>query len=412
MIYYEFKKLFGSWGSKIAILILAAVVILNCWTATNARGTSWINEKGDEETGHAAVEKLRTARKEWAGPLTTEHLTAALRENQRINATPEAQSNSDDLNDIAYGWKQGISDIREVINGFLSEGFQEYSYYRADSVREADLPGLYENRVQLLKNWLYEEGTSADNLYSQQEKEWLIRQYEDLEAPMYYTWFEGWAQLCENSTLVTMMCAMILGYLVAGIFANEFKWRADSIYFSTMLGRTVNTKEKILAGFLLVTAVYWVCMAVYSMYTLIYLGFDGWSCPIQLNRWKCPYNLIFLEMYLLTILGGYLGNLFSAFLVMWVSAKTKSAVVAVTLPFLLIFLPTFLQNYEGSFIGDVLGLLPDRLLQVNYAINYFDVYSLGTLVVGAIPLLFILYPVITACFIPAMYRAFGRKEVI
>ncbi len=412
MVHYEFRKLFGSVGSKIALLILATAVAFNCWTAANAHGTGWINEKGDEETGPAAVEKLRKAKKEWSGYLDTERLTAALRENRRINATPEAQSNNYDLNDIAFGWKQGFSDIREVLNNYLAEDFSTYDYWRADSVREEELPGLYGHRVKLLKDWLYDTGGTPYYRYSEGEKQYLIERFEALETPLYYTYYTGWRLVCDNSMMVTMMCAMILGYLVAGIFANEFKWRADSVYFSSALGRTANTRAKIQAGFLLVTVVYWACMLIYSLYTLIYLGFDGWDCPVQLDRWKCFYNVTFLEQYLLTLLGGYLGNLFSAFLAMWISSRTKTAVVAVTLPFLLIFLPNFLQNYEGTFVGKVLGLLPDRLLQINYAMNYFDVYSFGSVIMGAIPLLFVLYLVVTALLVPLMYKEFGRKELI
>ncbi len=411
MVRYELKKVFGPVGSRIAVLLLAVLVAVSCWTATNAHGTGWINEKGREETGPAAVAKLRSAKKEWTGYLDTERLTAALRENQRINATPEARSSNDALNDIAFGWKQGFSDIRDVLNNFLAEDFSTYSYYRADAIRESQIPGLYGSRVKLLEDFLYDSGSNADNLYSGEEKQFLIKQYEALESPMYYTYHEGWEQLCENSSMIIMMCAMILGFLVAGIFASEFKWKADSVYFSAMLGRTRNTRAKILAAFLLVSAVYWVCMLVYSLYTLCYLGLEGWNCPVQLVRWKCFYNLTFLEQYLLILLGGYLGNLFCAFLVMWISAKTRTAVLAVTVPFLLIFLPVFLQNYEGTFVGKILGLLPDRLLQINYAMNYFDLYSAGRLVVGAIPVLFVLYFVFTAVLVPLMYREFGQKEI-
>ncbi len=411
MVRYEIKKIFGSWGSKVAILILAVSVFFACWMAANGHGTSWVNEQGDEETGPAAIEKLRNAKQQWTGYLDTEHLTAALRENQRINATPEYLSNDIQQNDIAYGWKQGISDIREVIGDFLSTGFQEYNYYRADSVSESEIAHFYDNRVKLLREWLYEEGTTAYYRYSEAEKQWLIEQFEALETPMYYTYFEGWEQLCENSNTITMLCAMILGYLVAGIFAGEFKWKADSIYFSSMLGRTTNTRSKILAGFLLVSVAYWVSMLVYTFFTLGYLGFDGWNCPVQLVRWKCFYNVTFLEKYILILLGGYLGNLFSAFLVMWAAAKTKSAVLPVTLPFLLIFIPLFMQDIDKSFVVKILSLQPQRLLEINSAINYFDLCSIGDTVVGAIPVLFVLYLILTMVLVPIMYREFDKKEL-
>ncbi len=406
MIYYELKKIFSSWGSRVALVILAAMVALNCWTATNAVGTGWVNEAGKEETGIAAVRKLREARKEWAGMLDTEKLTAALKENQRINATPEAQSGNYEIQDIAYGWKQGIMDIRQVINHFLAVDFSTYDYYRADSVRVSDLPRLYDNRVALLEEYL-----AAGSDYTEAEKQWLVERYEALDTPMYYDWFTGWNLASDNSMLLTMVCSWILGYLVAGIFSNEFKWKADAIYFSSLRGRKESTKAKIAAGFLLVTVVYWVVMGIYSLYTLVYLGVDGWNCPVQLDRWKCFYNITFLEKYLLVLLAGYLGNLFSAFFVMWVAARTRTAVVAVTLPFLSVFLPNFLENYDTGLISRILGLLPCRLLDLNYAINNLDVYSIGKLVVGALPLLFLIYGALTIFLVPVMYREFRRKEI-
>ncbi len=411
MIRYEFKKIFGSMGSRIALLLMAAALVISCWSSVNGYGTEWVNEKGDAESGPAAIAKLRAARKEWTGPLDLERLTAAMLENQRINATPEAQSNNDERNNIAYGWKQGISDIRDVVNKFLAEDFNSYSYYLADGISLSALPDLYESRVNNLKDWLWDEATNADNMFPEAEKRWLLEQYEALETPMEYDYFLGWNRVAETSPTIIMLVTMLLGYLVAGIFSNEFRWRTDSVYFTSMLGRTANTRAKIWTGFLLVTGIYWITMLIFSLYSLIYLGFDGWNCPVQLTRWKCFYNVTFLEQYLLILLGGYLGNLFSAFVAMWISARTRSAIVPATLPFLLIFLPNFFQNYEGSFVGDVLGLLPDRLLQINYSMNFFDVYSLGSFVTGAIPILFVLYILLTILLVPLLYRSFSRKEI-
>ncbi len=283
MVYYEIKKIFGTWGSKIALMLLAAVVVISCWSAVTGYGTGWINEQGREETGPAAIAKLKAAKKEWAGPLDTERITAAMLENQRINATLEAQSRDYDQNDIAFGWKQGISDIREVVNGFFSEDFSSYSYYLADEITLDRLPELYDNRVKLLSDWLYAKDSNQDNLYTEAEKQWLLKQYRALEEPMEYDYFLGWNRVTETSPTIIMLTAMILGYLVAGIFANEFKWKSDSIYFSTALGRTVNTRAKILAGILLVSGIYWACILVYTLYTLIYLGLMAgivpFSCP-------------------------------------------------------------------------------------------------------------------------------------
>ena len=60
-------------------------------------------------------------------------------------------------------------------------------------------------------------------------------------------------------------------------------------------------------------------------------------------------------------------------LVMLVSAKSKSTVLAVMIPFVLIFIPSFPGNIESSVINKISGLLPDRMLQINIALGYFVV---------------------------------------
>ena len=61
MVRYELKKVFGSFGSKLALLLFAGLVLLSSWMAVS--GVEWINEKGDPETGFSAISKLRNAQK-------------------------------------------------------------------------------------------------------------------------------------------------------------------------------------------------------------------------------------------------------------------------------------------------------------------------------------------------------------
>lgn len=409
MVMFEIKKVLSSFSSKIALAVFAGIVVLSCWLS--AGNVEWINEQGDPESGIAAVKKLRDAQNAWEGYLDEEKLTEVIRELQRIAATPEALSNDYQQNDIAYGWKQGILPIRDMINCSYAEGFRDYNWYTAESVSPTAAEDFYSNRAALLKEWLYDETGEAFNLYSEKEKAYLIEQYEQLETPFYYDYTEGWDQLLYNSPDIIMIGALILGYLVAGIFANEFKWKSDAVYFTTAFGRNKATSAKIKAGFLLVSGLYWSAILIYTLFNLSYLGFDGADCPIQMEHWKCFYNLTYGQTYLLVIIGGYIGNLFFAFLAMWVSAKTKSAVFAVTIPFILIFLPSFLDNLGMPGLSKILGLLPDRLLQISQAIRYFDVYDLGFTVMGAMPILVVLYAILTVVLLPMMYQEFRRKQI-
>ena len=375
-------------------------------------GEDWVNEQGESETGFAAIAKLRAAKKEWAGVLDEEKLQAVIRENQRIIATPEAQSKDYQQNDIAYSWKQGIGEILYMLKCSFADGFRSFDHNTANRLVPEQAKDFYPNRVKLLKEWLYDPTDSAYSRFSDDEKAFLISQYESLETPITYDYATGWEQALTYTTTITMLCALILGYLMAGIFSNEFKWHSDSIFFSTINGRNQAVWAKIKAGFLLVTAVYWVSILTFSLLTLSYLGFDGWNCPIQIFRWKCFYNITCGQYYLLVLVGGYVGNLFTSFLVMWISAKTRSSLFAVTIPYVIVFLPSFIPEFVNTtYVGKILALLPDRLLDTGMSASYFDLLSFGKKVVGAFPVCLLLYFILSLILVPAMYRAYRHKQI-
>ena len=160
MIRYELKKIFGSVGGKIALGLYIATVILSCFLAANGFmnvDVKWVNEQGESERGLGAVQKLREARNEWEGYLDQEMLTKVIQENSRINATPEGQSSNVQKSNIAYGWKQSFSPIREMINRSYSVGFRTYDYYRADGISVIKEETFYGNRTRQLKDWLYDK---------------------------------------------------------------------------------------------------------------------------------------------------------------------------------------------------------------------------------------------------------------
>ena len=409
MVKYELKKIFSAVSSKITLGLLAIMVLLSTWMAVSS--VEWVNESGDPETGFAAIGKLRGAQKEWSGMLDEERLRLILQENQRIAATPEAQSRDYQQNDIAYGWRQGFRPVLDMANQAYASGFQEFDWYTNERITPDQAGNFYGNRTKLMQEWLYDETGSAYRLFTEKEKLYLVEQYETLETPFYYTYADGWEQLLYNSPFVIMVGTLILGYLAAGIFSNEFRWKSDAVFFSSRYGRDKAATAKIGAGFVLVTALYWAAVLIYTLLTLGCLGFSGWNSPIQIDLWKVFYHLKLWQAWALTAVGGYIGSLFFVFLTMWVSAKTRSSLVAVTVPFLLIFLPSFLDNLNIDKLSKLLGLLPDQLLQIYQALRYFYVYEIGGKVFNAMTLLIVIYSLLTLALAPMMYRDFRKKEI-
>lgn len=404
MVKFEIKKVFLRRGNQIAVALLVVLLCVVCFFAGNI---SYVNEEGETEKGFGAVKKLREEQKEWAGFLDEETIQKVIVENNKISQTPEAQSDDFQENDKAFHKKQGFLEIRNLLNYAYAEDFRDYNYFRADSLKPEDASEFYENRISLLENWLSGEGKE---LFSETEKEYLIKKYENLQTPFFYDYVEGWKQLFLYFPTILMILMLVLGYLVSGIFAREFQWKADSILFSSLYGKNKAVSTKVKACFYIVTGIYWCTVLLYTGAVLLYLGADGAFCPIQANSsdWKSFYEMTNMEKYVLCAVGGYLGCLFISFLTMLVSGKTKSSAAAVILPFVLVFLPSFLSNINNPAVTEILGLLPDRLLQLAQGTANFTLYEIGGKVLDGIFLLFLVYSAFCALLLPVLKRMYRK----
>lgn len=253
LLLFEIKKVFSKTVNKVAFLILAITLFVVCYLAIGY--VDYIDENGEKTVGFVAAQTLKEEKNKWSGYITEDVLIKVLDENSLINSSEEYLSNDVKENEKAYSEKQGFSDIREMINrAFCS--FQEYNYYRADSVTKEEISSFYDRRTANLVEWLNSEG--QENNYSENEKLFLVKQYEKLETPFYYEYSDGWEALLEYAPSITMLLVLIVGFLVSGIFSDEIQLKADSIFFSTKLGRNKAVIAKMKAGFIIITSIYWI----------------------------------------------------------------------------------------------------------------------------------------------------------
>ena len=409
MLYYELKKIWVKPGTKIAMIILAVLLFVVCWSAV--RGVYWLDENHERVYGIEGIQMLKAAKKEWTGILTEEVIADVIRENTRINETPEALSEDINQQNIAYGWKQGFADIRYLIMRSYCE-FQEADYYKPDRLKPEDAQYFYENRTQHLKDWLGEEYPQSK--LSEDEREFLIERYEALETPLEYDYAEGWKQLFEYSSMITMIMMLVLGFVSASVFAGEFSYKADAIFYSSYHGRRKAVAAKLGAAILFITMVYAVMMFLFTIIVLAMLGTDGAGLVIQTNYdygWKSFYTLTNMQEYQLIVIGGYIGTMFVLLLTMLVSAMTRSTALAAIVPFIVIFLPSFIgDSHKYGIVEKIIAVLPDRLLAVNQSISLFYLYHIGGKVVGALSVIFPLYAVLAVALCPPLYHIYRRKE--
>lgn len=84
---------------------------------------------------------------------------------------------------------------------------------------------------------------------------------------------------------------------------------------------------------------------------------------------------------------------------------------AKVVPFILIFLPSFLSGTSLPLLNKILGLLPDQMLQMNQVVKFFNLYEIGGKVFCAVPILIISYSILLLLIVPVIYFIYRRKEV-
>lgn len=374
MIRYEIKKIFSKSLSKVSLVVLLFSLLISCYFAIT--NVSFLDEQGKSHTGIAAAKSLREEKQKWKGVLDEAALQAVLDEYKKISEEYPIRPGDDSANLLHDSKVQGFSEIKDMINMGFCE-FRDFNYYRIDSLSKEEVGQIYENRGKSLEKWLNSE--DADGLFDENEKAFLIEQYREMKAPLYYEDYDG--------------------------------WKSDSIFFSTKYGRDRGTRAKIMAGFIVVSVIYFIVISLYSLVVLGCLGSQGGNVMIQTGfwHWKSFYNITYMQLYLLTVVAGYIGTVFCLFLSMLVSAKTHTAVVAVTIPFAILFLPLFVSNFD--FLSGILGVFPDRLLQINEIINTFDLYHIGGKIVGSIPIMLVIYPILSILMVPLMYHVYHKTEI-
>ena len=406
MLRYELKKIFGRAGGKIALLVLAIGLAVICYSAMLQ--VSYTDENGDSHTGPIAARELRDLKNEWAGPIDEENLTRAINENQHITASDDYNSNDIQRQNMAYHYTQGFETIRNLIAQSYG-GFNEYDYYLIGTVTPEEAGQLYERRTDNLKEWL----ARPDISFSPAEEDYLVEHYEAMETPLYYEYNDGWETLLYYAPTLVMFLVYVIIFLTSGIFPCEARWKSDAIFFSTSRGRHKAVRTKIAAALVTTTVLYWLVIAIYTLVVLALLGADGAGCAYQLIKWKAFYNLTIVQAYALTVLGGYVGVVFLALLAMLMSALTRSQVVAVIVPYVLVLAANFansiLSNWEV--LPSILGLLPDQLLQLSVVLDDFNLYTIFGHVTGSVPLLFLLYSALSLALIPLVYRVYRKSQV-
>lgn len=407
---YELQKMVTKRTNQIVMLLLAILVAYFCRTAI--RQVEWIDETGKPITGYAAAVKLRQESEEWTGMLDQSLLEKSLIHIKEIYSTSQSDSLYGGNNWVLQNKLQGVKHIADLLGSSYVDEFDTYEEMITE-LQPEDLSRFYENRLTSLSMFLNDEGNWGSANYTKEEKQYITDQYCTLQVPFEVGYQEGWVQVSKYAPSLMKYCIILLSFSLAGIFSDEFMWKTDSVYYNTYHGRTKSVVMKLLLGFLTITLVYWLCMGSFSIVVLRVLGTNGANHFIQScsENWNIRYSMTFRQYYCLILGAGYLGFLFFGFLIMWVSAKTKSSVFAVLVPPSLLLLPMFLHEIYNYLMRKAIGLLPHWLVDITQALRYQYLYKVGRHITCLVPIILILYSCLTVALIFLCYREYRHKQI-
>lgn len=402
MLRFEIKKVFCKFKNRMAVLLLLVILVAVSMLTMNR--VEYVDSDGNHVSGMMGARSLRAEKNKWKGEVTEDVLEAVARENEAVNHSPESRSDNIEELDKAYTRKQGFSGIAELINNAFSE-WRDYNYFAIDNISAEEARSAYERRISNLKQYL----DSGEETFTDAEKDYLITKYENLETPFYYEYTDGWSALLQNISTFILILALIIGFLVSGIFSSEFQTKADAIFFSTKLGRNRAVLSKMGAGFLITTVFYVAFVLLYTLVVLLALGADGANCPIQMDMWRSVYNVTFLQAYLLIVAGGYVGTLFAATLSMLASAITRSTATAIIVPFIVLCAFPFLSRVIT--LPGICSFFPDQLLEIYITLKDWVLVELGGKVVDVVTVIVPVYAVVCLLLEPVLYKVYKKAQV-
>lgn len=394
MLGYELKKvILKPLHIKIIIAALIAGILLSGLAVWSVY---YVDQTGTSHRGLTAPGALTKDKSRWNGPLTDSVLLEVVKKQQSIDINDK----NNGPNPVYGKTIQSYRDIEEYINQTLCYGTD----YNPDAINQVSLETagrLNELRKENIDSLINEYGTTAA------KKEYLKRQFAKVQTPLEYEPSDAFRITGPFAAAYGLLLVLVISFLTVGVFSDEMNSESRFVYYSTKYGPTRGAAAKILAVFIIATMLYWSGMLLMSLISFGGMGTGGAFAPIQTESPYSMYGLNFLERYLLILFSGYVACLFSAGMTMLLIVKTKSAISAVSISFLL-FTGFPLVAGNGRF-ENFRMLTPDRLFHVPDNMNIPCVYQFGNIMCSRIELLLILYSLLLIPVVVISYRSFRKR---
>ena len=345
----EHKKLWRKTSTKISVFLcfLYLVVfgsILSFQWFSFGSSDDYTSAFGNNFDGYEMIRKSQEYSLMFGGELTDQSLQKMVGDYQDIGAAGvDRELEKTDMH---------------IINSWLGTLYPELldtgSYKTMMNYVELEkLTGFYERRQNIIEDFLENNGQNGD------EKEYLLQINAKVKEPFRYEWTEGWSNLLGSIVPdMGVVMALFLVIVLSSLFAGEWYNNTSSLLLTTKNGWKKIAFAKIGVGLSFTAEFFAILTAGNLVSQIFFLGTAGWDMPIQTIKLIAiaPMNMLQAEIYEYAFV--FLGVIGFAGVVMFISAKTRSNVLALLFSLAVVYGPMMIAEYLPYGVQKALDLIP------------------------------------------------------
>lgn len=371
----ELKRFLKTRSVQITLLLGLLFAVALAYFPISFESYTYTDEDGQEVTveGLEAIRMQRENQGQFHGEITEEKLAESIDrwhsfENRYEGGLPDGiyddrVSGSDYFQDVyPYEW----------ILTRMSEAYAEPETGMAlsrEELTEEHADGFYQQIDRHLSDLLYLEngtGKKVDAAVSQAKT-----LYEQIDRPFYYE--SGISSNAVDYTVLIVFLLVILGTILAApAFSGDYQTQAEQIIKCTKYGRRKLAVNRMLAGLLIMTVEYFLCISIFLLITDTAFGWESLKTSVQALLSVAvflPVNI--WELQILIALGGYISLLATICFTMFLSGRMKKIFSSSILALVFLFLPLLLYIMANGNVGNWLRcLLPSSGVGLNNSLTY------------------------------------------
>lgn len=408
LVKYEFMKIIKKRTAIIAIIVSILLALLS--SVSMIKNEKAYDNQGFEYRGVKAIALQKNQYKQISGYLTEERVKELIKNYQNLlkdNKSPNISTAY--LSDKAYwNYFNPKAQLYFLISNTYDKSNMRSNLKNLSSISLSDGAQFYKTRNEKIEQLLNLK--SLDRNYTSEEKNFWIQKNLDIKVPYEYGFFKGW------NSIMAFIGFWVLPILaicisVSPVFSGEYQSGADSIILSSKLGKTKVILAKIISSLLFSTAVFMLFSLIVCGLILALYGVDGWNLPCQIMNIIFPYPLNFLESTLLHIGVAYIVMIGLVSITLVFSSYMKSSFPVLVVDIFLIFFPNFLSLSENNGLFNQ-GICLTPIWAIEKSTAYYTSYQFGKVIISLPLMIFIVYTILSICFLFISYKAFKNHQVL